>query len=98
MEIGGQYGFYDDVDEQRVIGRGERDRLASLDQEDLYVCYEERSEVLRGRQRSKETLTPDLNESLLVEINRLREDKIIVDGVARQVRQWQNTNLPAVSR
>jgi len=98
MEIGGQYGFYDDVDEQRVIGRGELDRLASLDQEDLYVCYEKRAEVLRGLQRSEETLTPDLNESLLVEINRLREDKIIVDGVAGQVRQWQNTNLPAVSR
>ena len=97
MEIGGQYGFYDEKDEQRVIGRGERDRLSAIEKADLYGLYEERVQELKVKQSSDEPLTPEINEALLVEIKSLQEDKVIIDGVATQLQRWQDANLRAAT-
>ena len=94
MEIGGQWCFYEEEkNEQRAIGRGERERVAAIETEDLYASYEERAAAYEDRLSSTEPLTPAINQALLVEAKRLREDKLIINGVATQIKEWQKNNL-----
>lgn len=95
MEIENGFGIYENEDELRVIGRSGFDRLSTLEKKDLYANYYSRTKELREKQKADEPLTPEINEDLLARIKSLQEDKLIVDGVYRQVEEWQKANLPA---
>ncbi len=88
MEIEGQYGFYSE-EEQKVIGRGEMEKLPYLEHDDLYAKFNARRREFDARRSADDELTPDINAQLLYEGKALRDDKLIVDGVASQLMNWQ---------
>lgn len=88
MDIKGELGFYTD-EEQIAIGRGESEPLANIEHGDLYTKFHDHRRQLDVQRSSDDELTPDFNAMLLYEGKISRHNKLIIDGVAKQLLDWQ---------